>query len=203
MPHTREQRDQVPLCGAKRRSGEPCRLYAGHGTSHKGTGRCKLHGGATPNHEKAAVTLEARRNMVALGAPLPDVHPHQALLGMLRAGAGHVSYLHAEVSRLEDVTTHRAKVLIELYDAERDRLTKVAAACLAGGVSEHEVKLSIETADAVAEPIIAALNSIGGLTVEQRAQFAQALRLELAAAADAWREPVEDPGAIYRPASAA
>lgn len=35
------------ICGAKTRSGAPCRLVAGHGTNHRGEGRCKFHGGAS------------------------------------------------------------------------------------------------------------------------------------------------------------
>lgn len=38
------------ICGATKRdgSGDKCSLPAGWGTNHTGTGRCKLHGGATP-----------------------------------------------------------------------------------------------------------------------------------------------------------
>ena len=34
-------------CGAKTRAGGKCQLQAGHGTDHIGTGRCRLHGGAS------------------------------------------------------------------------------------------------------------------------------------------------------------
>lgn len=37
-----------PRCGAKTRSGTPCKKEAGWGTDHLGQGKCKLHGGATP-----------------------------------------------------------------------------------------------------------------------------------------------------------
>lgn len=41
----------VEKCGAKTRAGggHPCKLVAGHGTGHKGTGRCKYHGGSVPS----------------------------------------------------------------------------------------------------------------------------------------------------------
>jgi len=42
------QADITGQCGARTRSGEPCRQAAGWGTDHPGVGRCKLHGGATP-----------------------------------------------------------------------------------------------------------------------------------------------------------
>lgn len=38
----------MTTCGAKTRSGTPCRRPAGWGTDHPSQGRCKLHGGATP-----------------------------------------------------------------------------------------------------------------------------------------------------------
>lgn len=46
-------RRRLPLCGAKKRTGEgTCTRPAGWGTDHVGTGRCKLHGGCTPRHSK-------------------------------------------------------------------------------------------------------------------------------------------------------
>jgi len=41
---------KTPRCGASKRNGdgEPCELPAGWGTNHKGEGRCKHHGGASP-----------------------------------------------------------------------------------------------------------------------------------------------------------
>lgn len=39
----------MATCGAKSKStGQPCKLKAGYGTDHLGTGRCKFHGGKTP-----------------------------------------------------------------------------------------------------------------------------------------------------------
>lgn len=45
---TSQQANITGQCGARTRSGEPCRQAAGWGTDHPGVGRCKLHGGATP-----------------------------------------------------------------------------------------------------------------------------------------------------------
>lgn len=42
----------LPKCGAKTQTGEPCKLTAGHGTDHFGEGRCKFHGGKTPDRVK-------------------------------------------------------------------------------------------------------------------------------------------------------
>lgn len=43
------------FCNSRIKQGpRRCRKTAGWGTGHKGVGACKLHGGATPNHQKAA-----------------------------------------------------------------------------------------------------------------------------------------------------
>ena len=53
------------VCGAKTRAGTPCQQPAGWGTSHFGTGRCKLHGGAStgPSKEEA----KGNKNAVKTG----------------------------------------------------------------------------------------------------------------------------------------
>lgn len=40
------------LCGAKTRAGTPCKSLAGQGTDHLGTGKCRLHGGASKGAPK-------------------------------------------------------------------------------------------------------------------------------------------------------
>lgn len=67
-PHP-EQSDDDPtaagrFCGALRRAAQRamegddghlyCRMPAGHRTDHLGVGRCRLHGGTSPNHRQAA-----------------------------------------------------------------------------------------------------------------------------------------------------
>lgn len=39
-------------CGAKTRQGHPCKLPAGFGTDHVGSGKCKYHGGASTGAPK-------------------------------------------------------------------------------------------------------------------------------------------------------
>lgn len=40
------------ICGAKTRNGGKCQHKAGHGTDHVGTGKCRLHGGASKGAPK-------------------------------------------------------------------------------------------------------------------------------------------------------
>lgn len=41
----KQPHDNINICDAKTRAGTPCKLPAGWGTDHLGSGRCKLHGG--------------------------------------------------------------------------------------------------------------------------------------------------------------
>ena len=47
MTAKKKTTQKTKLCGAKTRSGKPCRHEKGWGTDHPGEGRCKLHGGAS------------------------------------------------------------------------------------------------------------------------------------------------------------
>jgi hypothetical protein len=172
------KRSGYPLCGAKKKNGEECRAFAGQGTDHLGTGKCKFHGGATRSHRKRAVQQEAESRMATLGASL-DVRPDQALMGVLRATAGHVAWLATEVASLEGIDSPEAAGVVSLYGQERDRLARVAKACLDSGISKVEVEVAQEQTKFVAKAVNSALSSIGGLTNEQRKQFGEALRREL------------------------
>ncbi len=179
---TAEERNKlrVPLCNAKKKDGTRCRAFAGQGTDHKGIGKCKYHGGSTKSHRASAVIVEARRQAIVLGRPV-DVQPHQALVGMLRATAGHVAWLNAEIAELGDLSDHESNMLVRLYGEERDRLTRIAKACLDAGVEEREVELSQRYAEQISKAVENAITTVNGLTTDQRRQFGQVLRMELAA----------------------
>lgn len=64
----------MKLCGAKTRSGGRCRKTAGWGTDHPGTGKCRLHGGASPiKHGRySSVKRELIRRLIEQHADDPD-----------------------------------------------------------------------------------------------------------------------------------
>jgi len=76
------------FCGGRTRGGGECRRPAGWGTGHPGIGRCSYHGGATPNHEKAAKAEMARRTL-ARYRPVPITDP-----------AGRMAEVTAEIDAL-------------------------------------------------------------------------------------------------------
>lgn len=163
MPHTKEQRSAQPLCGATKKNGEKCRLFAGQGTEHKGIGRCKLHGGATKTHQKHALDQEVKQRMVARSARPEEVEPHLVLLEELAMSAGHVGFLREEIAALEptEIGFERAKVLLERYDLERDRLTRIAKACSEAGVDEARIRIEEVRAAQMVQTITAAAKDAG------------------------------------------
>lgn len=167
-------------CGAKKRAGGECGRPAGWGTPHPGTGRCKLHGGSTPNHVAAAQREQAADAVQTLGLPR-DVEPHEALLEEVHRAAGHVAWLAGVVAELEkqqvvhgitrtvqmpdgtrSVEARAAlNVWVKLYQEERDRLTRVAKVAIDAGVAERQVRLAERQAQQLAEVIRAVLTDLG------------------------------------------
>jgi fumarylacetoacetate (FAA) hydrolase family protein len=134
-------------------------------------GRCKLHGGCTPNHVRAAENVLAERAVQAFGLPR-EVEPHQALIEELHRSAGWVAWLGEKVSAEgEDALTTTAfgedaaftvhSPYYELLAEERKQLTKVAQACIAAGVEERRVRVIEQGAAFAAQAIRATLAHLG------------------------------------------
>jgi hypothetical protein len=155
-------------CGGKRRGagsdGKLCTRPAGWGTAHVGTGRCKLHGGSTPSHTTAGRVALASAAVATFGLPR-EVDPRDALLEEVYRSAGAVDWLHQQVQALEadavvwgkaeEVekqagefpgldTTHKAavNVWVQLWQAERAHLVKVAKEAINCGIEERKVRLA-------------------------------------------------------------
>jgi hypothetical protein len=181
---TRDERSERALCGAKRRNGELCRLFAGHGTKHTGIGRCKLHGGSVPNHEKAAVRRQLQQRMIAegtLGDPDTEITALGALLSELYASAGHVAWLRRQIGDMSqaDIATIEGQALIRLYDGERDRKARIARLAIESGVDEAKVIVMEAQCKLLGEALSRACDT-AGLSAPLRKRVGAALRDELA-----------------------
>jgi hypothetical protein len=137
-------------CGAKARSGKPCRRPAGWGTDHTGIGRCKLHGGSTPSQRKWAEKELAKIECQRLGVEV-EVDPGDALIRAVWEAEGNLAYYRAQVNQLDSLvsvelgpggaTKQASHVIVQLYhEAERWRAT-VAASALRAGVEERRLRL--------------------------------------------------------------
>jgi hypothetical protein len=180
---TPEQRDNQPLCGAKKKNGELCRAFAGQGTDHKGSGRCSFHLGRTPNHDKRAITQDLKRRMVTLGEPIEDVTAVGALLSELYSSTGHVAWLRQEISGMSEdaLGTLEGQAIIRLYDGERDRKARIAKLCTEAGVDEAAVRVA-ETQVTILGQALARACDTAGLSQPMRQRLGAALREQLAEA---------------------
>jgi hypothetical protein len=191
------ERDNWPLCGRRKKDGSLCRQFAGAGTTHKGIGKCRWHGGTSPSHNAHAAKVQTQREMATYGDPI-DVTPLAALKGVLRATAGHFAWLKARIAVLDGLESPEAHELLRLYGEERDRLTRVGKACLDSGMKQIELEI-VETQTAMMGEWLERVMGELGLTPEQRKLVGPAIRKLLPevtgsaqpdAAADEVLEPV-------------
>ena len=181
MAHTQEQRDGMRLCGAKKKNGDPCRAFAGQGTSHPGVGRCKFHFGNSANHEKHAVVHEARARMAEVGfGEAYEVDPATALLGVLHLSAGHLNFVRAELAEVEDKRSLEGQVLLRLWDEERDRIARISKMALDAGVAERQVRIAEMWGEQLANLLRAVFDDERlALTAAQRSRLPDVLRQHL------------------------
>jgi len=97
--------DKPRLCGGPKRNGEGlCTRPAGWGTGHPGYGRCKLHGGSTPTHEKAGqkamLRAEIATDLSKLGVTV-DLVDGDAIRAMRDEAAGNVIVLRRLIQQLD------------------------------------------------------------------------------------------------------
>lgn len=191
--------DDRPRCGGATRAGGSCTQAAGWGTDHPGFGRCKLHGGSTPSHRRAAEMKAAEKAVAMYGLPV-DISPAEALLEEVRWTAGHVAWLRARVQDVEErqlitgiaeqridpeggktvIIKTAANVWLELYQRERKHLVDVCTAALKAGVEERLVRLAERYGDQVGAALEAILSDLE-LTSEQQARVPEVVPRHLRA----------------------
>ena len=176
-------RNGLPVCGAQRSgrsSSGPgvCLNFAGYGTDHKGFGRCKFHGGSTPNHMAHAVAEAVTARVGAYGEPVV-VDPMAALIGEVHRTAGHIAWLSVELQHHPDPATFETRVLLKHYQQEREHLVRVSKAAIDSGVAEREVRLAEDQGRLLTEIIYSVIRSLAlspRQSIDARRIVAQELR---------------------------
>jgi hypothetical protein len=176
---TKKRHNKLPLCGAKKKNGEPCRALAGMGTSHPGIGTCRHHFGNAPNHIKHAIKEEAKKHTRTFGEP-KKILPGEALLEMLWTAYGQVHWLAGEIDKQKDLATFETRVLVQAHAEERDRVAKIAATALAAGVQERQIRLAEMYGAMIATLITSVLDDMK-LTPAQRRHVPSIVRRHLLA----------------------
>jgi hypothetical protein len=101
VPENADGHDGRPRCGARTRNGGTCGQAPGWGTSHPGSGTCKLHLGATTTHERAAHRAAAELAVAALGLEADDTPPEEILLNEIRRSHALTRFYAAQVAELD------------------------------------------------------------------------------------------------------
>lgn len=156
-------------CGAKTRDGTPCDRPAGWGTHHRGTGRCRSHGGSSPQAEVAGAMRLAAAETRVMGVPL-DVSPHVALLQCIAIAAGEVAYATERIAELEDheaLDDGRLNVWIRARHLSMDRLAHYSKLALAANVAERQVRVAEEQGRLIASAIRGILTELGVPVTEE------------------------------------
>ncbi|HEY5990306.1 MAG TPA: hypothetical protein VIV12_28555 [Streptosporangiaceae bacterium] len=198
-------------CGGRTRGGAPCRLPAGHGTSHPGWGRCDHHGGATPNHVAAATEAQAKAAAEKFALPIRTTAA-QALQDELARSNGVVCWLLARVRELGEAdfvwgtsqrviknagpgqgqgtpqveVTQAARVhpLVSMLERERRHLANVAVEMSRLGLEARVLRLAEREGNLIAEVVRGILSDLH-LTPEQQARVPEVVARRLRAVTSA------------------
>lgn len=159
--------------------------------AEQGAEVCRRHGARAPQvkakAERRRAEAKARRALATYGVPV-TIDPLDALLAELYRTAGHVAWLADLIADLEHAENNEGKlhsglrqwrpagefggswvpaVWVEMYQAERAHLARVAKACLDAGVEERRVKLAEDQGRIVADVlrnVIGRLSQLPGVT---------------------------------------
>lgn len=169
------------MCGARTRSGKPCRQAAGFGTPQLGFGPCKFHGGCLPSVIKSAASDSYRR---LLGDPI-EINPVEALLRCIAIRNGEITWLNQKIAELkEEDWVHDTIVGKQLNHWVKERnaaiqdLARFSHMAISLGIAERAVKIAEVYAQTIAR-LLQGIFSDLELTEEQRAKAPQIVRRHL------------------------
>jgi hypothetical protein len=163
-------------CGAKKRSGKPCRREKGWGTDHPGHGRCKHHGGSTRQGKSKAAKDEVNGM-----AQLIAITPGKALEGVLHLSAGQLAYATLKVADLDEdevITEQGLNAWVRLQRSLMHDVAKFAKISADAGIDERLAGAVERQTDALGAALERVVGSLA-LTAEQRKALGPAIRKEL------------------------
>lgn len=163
-------------CGARKKQGDgTCTQAAGWGTTHPGIGRCKLHGGATPQQKAGAARTRAEAETRAVLADL-DVHPVadplQALLELAGQTLAWQAATASLVNQLDGIRyagqngAEQLRAEVGLYERAMDRASSVLSAIARLNIEDRVARISERQADVITGAVVAGLTA-AGLTGDQ------------------------------------
>lgn len=182
--HKRRNRTgcEAPDMSACFQPGHLCQRSKGYGTDHKGVGKCKYHGGTSPNGQKFAAREAAVNALERMGVPVPT-DPVQGLLDTVALCAGMVRYLGGKVYDLAAPAVMTAfgpavDPNVTLLAMWSDRLARACKLAIDANISERHVRLAEQQGALIVEVLRRALVR-SGIPADQRTAVEKALGMEL------------------------
>lgn len=190
-PNSSPGRDKR-VCGAQRaKSQGACKRPAGWGTDHPGQGACKLHGGSTPTHRRAALREQAQRTaheaLALLGRDgvAPIVNPLEALASLAGEIVAtkdifreRVAQLREEAWRYEDAKGgEQLRAEIAMYERALDRSARVLSDIARLKIDERLTAITEQQAQTLASVVTAVLERLD--LGEQAGQVRELVAVEL------------------------
>lgn len=172
----------TPRCGARTRSGDPCRNPAGYKTDHVGSGRCAFHLGSTPNGRMAAAREIAAREAAKIGGEV-EMEPHAALELCVRMAAADMLALARRLDALAEADVIEGDQIHPLARALRDsraQLASISKTAIDAGVDERRLQLDELLVARISGAVRAAMAEVQ-LTPEQEQRLREAIGRRLAA----------------------
>jgi hypothetical protein len=172
-------------CGGKKHQGDGvCALPAGWGTDHAGHGRCKLHGGATPTHQQAAIASQATAQLVRLNLPPVD-DPLSALASVTAEVLAWKDQIAAKVNDLTSLrySTEGGEQLraeVALWERALDRCERFLTAMARLNIDERLAAIAEAQAQVIMDAIRIGLEA-AGVDAGQRKVALAAVKDHLAA----------------------
>jgi len=175
-----------PFCGADRRNGEGlCRLPAGRGTSHEGTGHCSWHGGASPSGIMSALNKQAAAELARLDVP-PVTDPLTELARLAGQAVAWKDAMAAKVNELASLRYESAtggeqlRAEIALWERSLDRCISTLGAMARLNIEDRLAGIKRRTADMLELALTQALQKSGADLAGQaaaREEFRRNLRI--------------------------
>lgn len=169
-----------PMCGAKNRNGGRCGLGRGFGTEHPGSGRCKFHGGNSPNGKAYAQREQVKATLEALAIPV-EGDPLEVLQAAVEAAHG---VLLAGRELLKAGATEQT---LKIYLEGIERAARVAKSAAEAVNLDELVRIREREADILEAALGRALDRFG-IADDRRPEFLTMFREELSAALPAGGE---------------
>lgn len=137
-------------CEARTRKGGLCKREAGWGTGHVGRGRCKLHGGCSPNAERGAAREEAYEFILGQNGAQAPIEPLDAAVKAVELAHGTVEYWRAELAKAYEAEEAPTPVVVEGYRMALQDLSRMTEAANRAGVADRLVQISERWVDRLA-----------------------------------------------------